>query len=241
MKLLRPALWLLGVSAILTLSAVGAVGEDGADAVHPTEPADSKTVTLEAPDWQTVVDRLFGTPDGGLLDGTASFNFRVEELALTQLQSSDFFLSPASPTNLADLAEVTQTLHGTVRLEGTIDGQPFELKIAGHELKLEGLTLASDQLQALISELKASGLHEMKIRALVDGQMTVAKVERNHEKIEIQGRKHDKTSDSLLVDRGKRERPQRIDLEHPVKHERIERPGRIERPEKPQRLESGRR
>jgi hypothetical protein len=245
MKLIRSAVWLLGVSVILTVPAASAVGEDGVNTVPAAAQPSSEThVILEAPDWETVLQRLFGTPDSGLLDGTRPFEFRAEDVTLTALQSSAFFTSPASPGTLAALAETTQTLHGTVRLEGTIDGQSFELKIAGHELKLEGLTLTSEQLQALVAELKASGLHEMKIQALVDGEMTVIKVQRNHEKIEILGRKHEQNRDSHLSDRGNRERPGKIEIEHrskPERIERLERPGRFERPEKPERLESGRR
>lgn len=242
MKLAQTAFWLLGVSIILTVPAAGAVEEDSPATVSTTAQPGSEThVTLEAPEWETVLDRLFGTPDsGGLLDGTRSFEFRAEDLTLTAEEFSAFFTSPTSPAALAALVETTQALHGTVRLEGTIDGQSFELKIAGHELKLEGLTLTSDQLQALVAELKASGLHEMKIEALVDGEWTVAKVERNHEKLEIRGREHEDRG-SRLKDYSHRERPQKIEIEHRSKPERIERPGRFERPEKPERLDSGRR
>jgi hypothetical protein len=237
MKLVRTAFWLVAVSAILALPAASAVGEDSS-ALTTAQADVTARVTLEAPDWQTVLDQLFGTPDSGLLDGTKPFTFRAEDITLTGAQSADFFTSTASPSNVAALVETAQTLHGTVRLEGTIDGQPFEFKVAGRELKLEGLTLTSDQLTALVAELKAAGLHEMKIEALVDGKETVIKVERNHEKIELLGRKHD--DDLRFTDRGRREHPEKIEIEHGLKPERVERLDRIERLEKPERLESGR-
>ena len=176
-----------------TVPAASAVEEDSPTRASTTAQPGSEThVNLEGPEWETVLDRLFGTPDsGGLLDGTRSFEFRAEGLSLTAEDFSAFLTSPTSPATLAALTETTQALHGTVRLEGTIDGQSFELKIAGHELKLGGLTLTSDQLQALVAELKASGLHQMKIEALVDGEWTVAKVERSHEKLEIRGHEHE--------------------------------------------------
>lgn len=239
MKLIRSAFWLLGVSAILAIPAARAVGEDGLITTPTARPNFQTNVTLEAADWQTVLDRLFGTPDSGLLDQTGSFEFRAEDITLTSAESLAFFTSPTSAATLATLAETTQTLHGTVRLEGTIDGQSFELKIAGHELKLEGLTLTSAQLESLIAELRTSGLHEMKIQALVDGRMTVVKIERNHEKVEVLGRKHEENA-SRFSDRGEREHPRKIEIEHP-KHERVERHDRIEKLEKPERPESGRR
>ena len=237
MKLVHTAFWLVAVSAILALPAASAVGEDGS----PTAQTDvTAHVTLEAPDWQAVLDRLFGTPDSGLLDGSKSFSFRAEGLTLTAAQSADFFTSTASPSNVAALVETVQTLHGTIRLEGTIDGQPFEFKVAGRELKLEGLTLTSDQLQALVAELKTAGLHEMKIEALVDGKETVMKVERNHQKLEVLGHRHDGDDDLRFTDRGRREHPEKIEIEHSLKPERVERIDHIERLEKPERLESGR-
>jgi hypothetical protein len=233
-------IWVIWVSAILTIGVASAVGDDVSVVTTTTAQTDSKaSLSLEAPDWQTVLDRLFGTPDSGLLDGTRSFEFRAEDVTLTAAQSAEFFTSTASPVNLATLVETTQTLHGTVRLEGTIDGQSFELKIAGRELKLEGLVLTSDQLQELVTELRAAGLHEMKIQALVDGQMTVLKAERNHEKIEVLGSKRDK-HEVVFTERGKRERPEKIEIAR-EKPERPERPARFERPEKPEHVGLGKR
>jgi hypothetical protein len=84
MKLAQTASWLLGVSIILTVLAASAVEEDSPTTVSTAAQPGSEThVTLEDPVWETVLDRLFGTPDsGGLLDGTRSFD-RAEGLTLT--------------------------------------------------------------------------------------------------------------------------------------------------------------
>lgn len=109
-KLAQTAFWLLGVSIILTVPAASAVEEDSPAMVSTTaQPGSATHVTLEAPEWETVLDRLFGTPDsGGLLDGTKSFEFRAEDLTLTAEDFSAFFTTPTSPATLAALAETRE-------------------------------------------------------------------------------------------------------------------------------------
>lgn len=253
MRFANSALWLFGVSIILALPSSSAVAEDKPPVASATAQPDIKTnINLKAPEWQSVLDRLFGAPDNGLLDGTRSFRFQAEDITLTPEQSAAFFVAD-SPQSLSALIESVETLHGTVRLEGIIGDQPFELKIAGRELKLEGLTLTEAQRQALVNELKGiSGLHEMKIQALVDGRMTVTKVEGHHEKLEIERRNHDKIDREDLEDRDeranrdRRDHVEKIEIERPEKPEKVERVesgriDRIERIEKPERGESGRR
>jgi hypothetical protein len=257
MRFANSALSLFAVSIILALPSSSAVAEDKPP-VASAAAQTNNTVNLKAPEWQAVLDRLFGTPDNGLVDGTGAFRFQAEDLTLTTEQSAAFFAAD-SPQSLSALIEAVEALHGTVRLEGIVGEQPFELKIAGRELKLEGLTLTEAQRQALVNELKGiSGLHEMKIQALVDGRMTVTKVQGNHEKLEIEGRSHEKIQRQdrgALEDRDeranrdRRDHVEKIEIERPEKpekveiHERIERSGRIdriERIEKPERGESGR-
>jgi hypothetical protein len=257
MRFANSALSLFAVSIILALPSSSAVAEDNppvSSAAAQTETRNNNTVNLKAPEWQTVLDRLFGTPDNGLVDGTGAFRFQAEDITLTTEQSAAFFAAD-SPQSLSALIEAVEALHGTVRLEGIVGEQPFELKIAGRELKLAGLTLTEAQRQALVYELKGiSGLHEMKIQALVDGRMTVTKVQGNHEKLEIEGRNQIQRQDRVALedrderaDRSRRDHVEKIERpEKPEKleiHERVERSGRIdriERIEKPERGESGR-
>jgi hypothetical protein len=143
-------------------------------------------VELDKPGWQSVLDRLFGTPESGLLDGTAAFNFRAEDLRLTSDQSAAFFTSTSSAADLADLIAGATALKGQVRMEGTIDGTPFELKLAGRELKIEGIAMTSIQRDALMAELKGiSGLHEAKIEGLVDGRANTIHLAGGKERISL--------------------------------------------------------
>ena len=235
MKVPRKVIWLL-VSVIVALPSSGAIAEDGAQrapvpAIAPTD-AKITTIHLNSPDWQIVIDNLFGTldaPDGGLLDGTKNFELRAEDLVLTSTQA-EFFTAIDSPQSLSGLIEAAELLRGKIRLDGTIDGQPFELKLAGRELKISGLTLTAAQRDALVAELSGiSGLHEMKIEAIVDGQRTITKVQGGHEKLEI------RSASGRPVHTGK---PERVEIERrgrSLGHERIERLERIDRPERPER------
>jgi hypothetical protein len=189
MKLTSSVLWLLSVPVILTLPSSRVFAEDGAPTgtVTVNTQTDGKT-TLEfkSTDWQTLLDEVFGTPiDDGLLDGTRAFQIRAQDLILTSDQAL-FFTDIDSPDSLSALIDAAIDRRGMIRMDGTIDGEPFELKLAGRELKIEGLTLTEEQRQALIAELSGiSGLKEMKIQALVDGRMTVTKFQGGHEKLEI--------------------------------------------------------
>jgi hypothetical protein len=223
MKVLNSIIWLASVVAVVALPSSGAFAEDRpprADVSASAQTDENPKINLEAPDWQTVLDRLFGTPDTGLIDGTRAFQLRAEDVTLTSAQA-DLFTSIDSPQNLSTLIEAAIAVHGMIRLEGTIDGQPFELKLAGRELKIEGLTLTSAQREALIAELSGiEGLREMKIQALVDGQKTVTKFQGGHEKFEIL---HRGRPEHAQEHRGRGH--ERIEIERPV---RIEKPERIE-------------
>jgi len=231
MTVKKSIIWLL-VSVIVALPFSGAFAEDGPAAVPASAPTDSKTiVNFNSPNWQVVLDNLFGTldaPNGGLLDGTRAFELRAEDIVLTSTQA-EFFTAIDSPQNLSSLIEAAELLRGKIRLEGTIDGQPFELKLAGRELKISGLTMTAAQREALVAELSAiPGLKEMKIEALVDGRLTVTKYQGGHEKLEIRNSGRPEHA----------EKPEKLSVERPGRalgHERIERLERLERPERPER------
>ena len=233
MKVTRSIIWLL-VSVIVALPSSGAFAEDTASgAVTANAPTDAKAIiNLNNPDWQAVLDKLYGTPetpDNGLLDGTKNFDLRAEGLVLTGTQG-DFFTSLDSPQNLPALIPLLDLPHSKLRLEGTIDGEPFSLKLAGRELKIEGLNLTAEEREALVAQLSTiPGLKEMKIEATVDGLSTVTKYQGGHEKYEIRNN-------------GRPERPGKPEVEphgRRLGHERIERLGRIEKPERPERPERG--
>jgi hypothetical protein len=208
------------------------------------------TITLKDPSWQAVLDKLFGTPDNGLLDGKKAFEFRAEDVKLTTVQAAAFFGSSAtSTTDLAALIEAAQSLHGQVRMDGTIDGKPFEFKLAGREIKIEGLTLTAAQREALGAELLGiTGLHEAKINALVDGKATMIVIAGGKERISLV--RGERPENARGDDKKKLDVPQKLDIEHraDIEHKveidrgvradtRIEHEGRlggvIEKPELP--------
>src|SRR5688572_6602227 len=232
MKATNSLFWLLLLPVIVALPSSSALAEDVPVKANVTASAQTEktNLELESPDWQTVMDSFFGTleaPDTGLLDGTRNFKFRAEDIALTSTQA-ELFTSPDYEQNLAALIEAAVALHGNIRLEGTIDGEPFELKLAGRELKIQGLTLTSAQRESLVAELSGvSGLKEMKIQALVDGKTTITKYQGGHEKIEIRNAGRPEHA-------GK---PEKVEIERHGRieaRERIERPARIEKPERPE-------
>ncbi len=258
MPQLRSQLLLVGVALVLLFSVGGAAAQDDSRKSPAETPASATVdthgvVTLTDPSWQAVLDQLFGTPDHGLVDGTKAFEFRVKDVTLTAEQSAEFFApSSASSENLAALIEAVQALKGQVRMDGTIDGQPFELKLAGRELKLDGLTLTSAEREALSVELlSVSGLHEAKIDAIVDGKATMIVIAGGKERIELVAHDRDRNDgsrgDTKAAERhDKIEVDHRADLDHKVEveHPAVERPA-IERPaverpavERPERVET---
>lgn len=226
MKISRSVIW-LALVLVTALPSSRVFAEDGAPTgtVTVNTQTDGKTsLTLNNPDWQTVVDSLFGTLENdGLLEGKGPFQLRAEGITLTSTQA-EFFTAIDSPQSLSALIEAAESLRGNIRMEGTIDGEPFELKLAGRELKIEGLNLTEAQREALVAELSGiSGLKEMKIQAVVDGRMTVTKYQGGHEKLEIR--------DRVRPNRERLDRPQKPE----IARERVERPARMEKTERPER------
>ena len=226
--------------------------------VQDTKPQDIK---LEGPDFQAVLDQLFGTSSSdGLLQGTTRFELRAENVVITPQQADMFFnASTTNSEDISDLIAKAEAIKGTeLKISGTIDGKPFDLKMEGKEVKAEGLVLTQVEFDALIAQLKATtGLREAKIEATVDGQMKIAKLENmaGHVKIEnrdLHGKdRHPETHVEVHTDKSKSDvrssfsdrsehdvRPEKIEkVERPEKVEKIERPEKIERVERPDKTE----
>jgi hypothetical protein len=216
MRQLRPIFSFLWVLIVLMLSAGNAPAQDkpSASASTTTKSESTGTVILKEPTWQAVLDKLFGTPESGLLDGKKAFDFRAEDVKLTTDQSAGFFtFSTASAANLAALIEAAEALHGQIRMEGTIDGKPFEFKLAGREIKIEGLNLTAAERERLSNELRGiSGLREAKIDALVDGKATTIVIAGGKERISLV--RGERPENGRGDDKQKLERPAKIDIEH---------------------------
>jgi hypothetical protein len=219
--------------------------------IHPrvTTAADNKTdVKLDGASLQDVLDRLFGTPaTPGLLQGDKPFELHAENLVLTSAQA-DLFFAP-SPTNTSDVTDLItaaeQTKGANVKIEGTVDGAPFELKLSGKQAKAEGLVLTQAEWDALLAQLKTMpGLHEAKIEATVDGKMLEAKLENMAGRVKIEDRElHNGAARSNDSNRGAAKLNaanhgnslERVD--HIEKPEKIERPEKVERIERPEKIE----
>jgi hypothetical protein len=250
MKRIRIAECLLAGFAVLLFTAGNAMAKDDASNAKANAEAKAKAeagdkakaeaaaksntkVNLDGSSLSTVLDRLFGTPEDGLLDGKGSFNLHAENMTMTSAESAAFFAAVDSEQGLAAAIRAAEPLHGVIRLEGAIDGQPFELKFSGRQLKIEGLTLTAAQRDTLIAELRGvEGLKEMKIEATMDGQKTMTRIQGGQEKFEILGsKKPDRDQES----RGKSgvgvEKSARVDA-----RERIDGPVRVDGA---QRIEGG--
>jgi len=214
----------LGLGLILSFAGSGAA-QTSADAPVTTH----SEIKLDGPTLDVVVNQLFGTPDGGLLDGTKSFQLQVKNLELTPEQASNF-LSTTSPDNLTSLVAGTETLHGVVHLQGEIDGHAFELKISGSQLKLDGITLTAAQRDALIASLRdVDGLKEVKINAIVDGEKTTIRLQGNLLKSDLNPRETGHENGRKGLDRAVEVRDEHADrqgIEHPERIERLEKPER---------------
>ena len=222
-------IWIFAAGLIL-FSAGSGLAQTSADAAVTTQ----SEVKLDAPTLDAVVDKLFGVPDGGLLDGTKSFQIQAKNMELTAEQATNF-LSGASEENLATLITGTETLHGVVHLRGEIDGERFELKISGRQLKLDGITLTSAQRDALIASLREiEGLKEMKINAIVDGEKTTIRLQGNLLRSDLESREG--------RDRGRREHDRALEVRGENSgHQRVEHLERIERVDRPEHGGEGRR
>ena len=250
---------LVGIGAILISIPASAQVQD----VKPQD------VKLESPDFQVVLDQLFGSSSSdGLLQGTTRFELHAENVVLTPQQADLFFVpSSTNSQDISDLIAKAEAIKGTeLKISGSIDGAPFDLKLSGKQVKAEGLVLTQAEFDALIAQLQATtGLHEAKIEAYVDGQLKVAKLENIPGRVKIENRDvHGKESHPVphvepLTDKGKSdarlsvtdraehtekvekvERPDKVEkIERPEKIERVERPDKVDRIERPEVAQSG--
>jgi autotransporter translocation and assembly factor TamB len=243
----------IGIGAMLISGAANAQAQE----------VKGQDVKLESPDFQVVLDQLFGSATSdGLLQGTRHFELRAENVVMTPEQADMFFVpSSTNPADISDLIAKAEAIKGAeLKISGSVDGAPFDLKLSGKQVKAEGLVLTQAEFDALILQLQATtGLHEAKIEATVDGQLKVAKLENVAGRVKIENRDfHGKDphpvphveplSDKSKPDaRGVSGRPERPDhdvrpekiekIERPEKVERIERPEKIERVERPEKVE----
>jgi hypothetical protein len=216
MRPLRSALSLIWVLVMLMLPVGTSAAQDKPSTATTitTKTETQGVVTLRDLSWQAVLDKLFGTPGDGLLDGKKSFEFRAQDLKLTADQWSSFFNPTlASSRDLKALLDAATALHGQVRMDGTINGKPFELRLAGRELKLEGITLTAAQRESLLAQLRGiPGLREMKIEGLVDGKETRIVVAGGKERTsQVRG---DRPANGRTEDKQKLDGPQKVNLEH---------------------------
>jgi hypothetical protein len=214
MRQSRSVLSFLWVLVILMLVTGSAAAQDQPSTSTSTTTKTETQITLNEPSWQAVLDKLFGTPDNGLVDGAKAFQLRAEDVTLTADQSAAFFNSSStSSQDLAALIDAAIALKGQVRMDGTIDGKPFELKLAGRELKLDGITLTTAQREAFSAELLGiSGLREAKIGALVDGKQTMIVVAGGKERISLV--RGERPENARGDEKQKLDLPAKIDLEH---------------------------
>jgi hypothetical protein len=207
--------------------------------------AAAQQVKLEGVPFQQVLDQLFGTTaNAGLLAGKQRFELRAEDVTLTSDQARNFLVpSSANNADIADLVSAARQIRGAqVKIEGLADGTPFEFKLAGREVKLEGLNLTQAELDSLVQQLKGiTELREVKIESLVDGKPMEVKIENRAGRVKVEDRegqnhdreRHDKEALHDADDDHVREHAS-TRIERPEKNEKIERVDKVERIERPE-------
>jgi len=224
--------------------------------IHPSillaqsvEPA--AEVQFQGVPFADVKGELFGPPNTmgmGLLNGGAAFELQAQDIMVPK----GFFTSAMDFTNMdfVTLVQKVQSLPtGTeVKLQGTVDGVPFQAKVEGGEVKVEGLSLTQAQFNALFDSLqRINGIREVEVEAMVNGVVKEAKFENGKIETKVEandksrGRAEDKrhrgesgTSASLNNERAKNEGK---DLPHDLRGpDRAvlegEKAGRADRPER---------
>jgi hypothetical protein len=189
----------LSLLALLLYAGAGISQETPATPETPETEHEATQIELEGVPFQQVLDQLFGTSETtGLLNGEGPFVLRAEDIVLTSEQAQNFF-SPTSPSEADFVALITaaEELRGKqIRIEGLVDGEPFEFMLSGRQIKLEGISLTQAELDALVADLQAiPGLHEAKIEATLDGELTVVKLQNVPGRVKIEVRDHDEDLD----------------------------------------------
>jgi hypothetical protein len=205
-------------------------------------------VKLDGVSFQQVLDRLFGTTaNPGLLAGKERFELRATDVTLTAAQEQNFFVpTAANSSDFANLITAAEQIRGSeVKIRGLVDGKPFDIKLEGKEVKVEGLNLTQAQLDSLVNQLKGiSGLREAKIETLVDGKPMVLKIENRAGIVKVVDlpRHNDHERHASNDNRGQgfgnngqsaradlTERPQKVDRLEKI--DKVEKIDRIERPD----------
>jgi hypothetical protein len=199
--------------------------------------AAAQDVKLDGVPFQQVLDRLFGTtPQPGLLEGNHRFELRAKDVTLTGDQAQNFFVpTAANNADIADLVTAAEHIRGAkVKIEGLLDGAPFELKLAGKEIKLEGLNLTQAQLDSLVEQLKGiQGLREAKIESSVDGKPIQIKIENRAGRVKVEDREHHNTEAQHEAD-DDHEKHASSRVERLEKHEKVEHSEKVEHIERPE-------
>ena len=231
-----------------------------AEAIPEVETSlEAAKIDVEGASFQQILEQLFGTLEvEGLLSSNKPFVLHGQAITLTPEEAQNFF-SPVSPNEMdfaSLVAAFEDSKRGNIHLEGLIDSTPFQLAIAGRQLKLEGISMTQEEFNALVAELQdVPGLHQAKIEATVDGEL----VSVNMQNVPGQVRIHTGTSalesealkESGAETQGHRSnQPERIEAarnnrgperverpEMPERPEKAERPEKVERPEKMERIE----
>lgn len=211
--------------------------------------SESIKIDLEEPSFQEVLEQLFGTMEtSGLLEGDNPIVLHASDVTLTLEEAQDFF-TPESPSDqdFAALIEAFEELKGgNIRIEGLlvdplVVDSPFAFMIAGRQIKLDGLILTPEELDALVASLEElPGLHEAKIDAIVDGEPVSVKLQIKAEQVRNQGSNLGSEAEVLETsgteNQGRRgNRVERI--EAATSNRGLERVERMERPEKPEKVE----
>jgi len=205
----------------------------------------AQEVKLDNVPFQQILDRLFGTTGNpGLIDGNKRFEVHAEDVILTGDQARTFFVpTTANTSDIADLIAATQRVRGDLKVEGRLDGSPFEFKLSGRQIKLEGLDLTRAQLDSLVDQLKGiSGLREAKIESRMDGRPLEVKIENRADRVKIEdGERRDavrvrererpdlhdgrsmKSRDGEASNRGQDSVERRDKMERPDKMDKVER------------------
>jgi hypothetical protein len=227
---------------VLMLSAVVALGL----VVHPgagAQPSSGEEIDLQGLTLSQVQDRLFGS--SGLLSQPTRAEVHVRGIVLTPEQEQAFFVRTGSRDFAAVVAAVEQSRLRDVRLRGVVEVPTtggavnrvaFEAKVAGREVKVEGLTLTQAQFDSLVSALQSvSGLREFKVEAVVDGKRVAAKFENGVLRTETKGERRGRDASRTTSDRSDRGRSEATD--RAVSPERVEKVEKVERPQRVERTE----
>ena len=117
-------------------------------------------------------EQVLFNPQNGLALGNAPFKAEFKGLSLTQKDEQAL---------LNDIRGLNQIPEGSqVKLQGTIDGEPFKAAVKNHkgelDVKLKGIRFGSQQeAQAFVDSLQQGGADRIKVKGTIDGQRFTAR------------------------------------------------------------------